>query len=92
MYGMNANFRNMSSQNPTLAPAIGKGKGKMTEADFEAAFMQAMESIQPKEASNSRIVEISDSNTGLEESFANAHLTDTMGDIATSEVDPNSRK
>ncbi|KAF9070108.1 hypothetical protein BDP27DRAFT_1324300 [Rhodocollybia butyracea] len=59
------------------APAMdsAKGKGKSREADFEAAFSQAASFITPQE---SRIVEVEDGVTDIEEVFKSATLEEPV--------------
>jgi len=78
MYGMNMNS-NMYQANYGISSDQGKGKGK--EADFEAAFARAAASFAPTQVGTSRIVEVGDSVTDLEEGLESATLGgDTKGD------------
>ena len=53
---------------------MGKGKGKLREADFEAAFAQAAASFSPVQAEASRIVEVGDSLASMDEAMKNIAL------------------
>ena len=55
--------------NPTFQRSDG-GKGKAREADFEAAFAHAMESLNLTSESSARIVELGDNTTSQENSDA----------------------
>lgn len=70
-YGANTNF-NVVDQ--------GKGKGKSREADFEAAFAQAAASLQPAQQETSRIVEVEDGVTDIEETLKNTSLDQEYGE------------
>ncbi|KIM45315.1 hypothetical protein M413DRAFT_441996 [Hebeloma cylindrosporum] len=62
-YGINANFT-----------AVDHGKGKAREADFEAAFAKIAESLGPEETQTSRIEEVDERVTEIEEKLKNATL------------------
>ncbi|KIK67167.1 hypothetical protein GYMLUDRAFT_69359 [Collybiopsis luxurians FD-317 M1] len=85
MYGNYMPRPNMFMAGPPLmqnysAPItdLGKGKGKSREADFEAAFAQAAASIPPQESTSSRIVEVDDGVTDLDEAFKSTTLQDPV--------------
>jgi peroxin-5 len=59
MYGTNTNS-SMYQGNYGILSNQDKGKGKLKEADFEAAFAQAAASLAPAQAETSRIVEVDD--------------------------------
>lgn len=59
-YGSNPNFS-----------IVNQGKGKGKEADFEAAFAQVAASLSPIEAQTSRVEEVDDSITDIEEALKN---------------------
>lgn len=73
MYGMNLT-PNMYQMNSSVVPEQAKGKGKLGEADFEAAFAQATASLSQTEASN--FVEVGDVVAGVEEAMRNTSLED----------------
>ncbi|KAK7035448.1 Peroxisomal membrane signal receptor PTS1 [Paramarasmius palmivorus] len=60
---------------------LDKGKGKNREADFEAAFDQYAASLTPVEKEQSRIVELNDSVTNIEEAMKSASLNE--GELGT---------
>jgi peroxin-5 len=71
MYGMNMHS-NMYQGNYGFSSEQRqeKGKGKLKEADFEAAFAQAAASFTPAHAETPRIVEIDDNVTNVEDAPA----------------------
>lgn len=74
MYGM-VTSPNMLQSNQSAFDQ-GKGKGKLKEADFEAAFAQVSASFGPTQAeTTSRIEEVSDV-TNVEELMKNTTLGD----------------
>lgn len=72
MYGMNA----PSMQYPMNSNFIvaDQGKGKAREADFEAAFAQIVESLGTTESQTSRIEEVDDSVTEIQDALKNVSL------------------
>lgn len=77
MYGMGAGQGILHMAPGFLAE--GKGKGKMKDADFEAAFAQVAESFGPTERETARIVEVDDTTSQLEEAMQKAALDDKVG-------------
>ncbi|KDR75164.1 hypothetical protein GALMADRAFT_249106 [Galerina marginata CBS 339.88] len=72
MYGMSAPSMNYGiNANITVAD---QGKGKGREADFEAAFAQIVDSLGSAETQTSRIEEVDDGVTHIEEALKNASL------------------
>ncbi|KAJ6625896.1 peroxisome targeting signal receptor [Mycena sp. CBHHK59/15] len=69
MYGMN-----MGSSVFQQAPMQMSGKGKTREADFEAAFAQIASSHPQAQSETSRIEEVEDGATGLEEALGKTKL------------------
>ena len=84
MYGMNLNS-NMYQANYGIMPDQGKGKGKLVDAEFEAAFVQATASFSAATAETSRIAEVGDSATDVEQALENL----TLG--GDTKVDDNGR-
>ncbi|KAF8973077.1 hypothetical protein BDZ97DRAFT_1900894 [Flammula alnicola] len=74
MYGMGMNAPSMQYGTAANFTAVDQGKGKAREADFEAAFAQIVESLGPAEAQSSRIEEVDDDITTIEEALKNASL------------------
>lgn len=68
MYGMNGMNMGPAFQGGYAGYDTAKGKGKSREADFEAAFAQLDASISTQ-AETSRIVEVDDSVTDIEEAL-----------------------
>lgn len=54
---------------------LGKGKGKIREADFEAAFAQAATYL-PQESASSQIVEVDDEVTEIDKALKSTTLED----------------
>ena len=74
MYGMNMNS-NMYQGNYSILPEQGKRKGKLKEADFEAAFAQAAASFSPVPADESpAIMEVDDNVTDVEQTSKSTTL------------------
>ncbi|TFK44351.1 hypothetical protein BDQ12DRAFT_593404 [Crucibulum laeve] len=75
MYGMN-NPGMFYGMNGGIETMDQKGKGKSKEADFEAAFAQIAASLSPaqEQVSSSRIVEVEDGVTDLEDALKNTTL------------------
>ncbi|KAJ3514122.1 hypothetical protein NLJ89_g2562 [Agrocybe chaxingu] len=70
-YGTNSNFS-----------TVVQGKGKAKEVDFETAFAQVMDSLEPVQSSTSRIEEVDDGVQEIEESLRAAAIDgDTEGDF-----------
>jgi peroxin-5 len=74
MYGMNMN--SMYRGNYGLFSEQGKGKGKLKEADFDAAFAQAAASFAPANAETPRIVEVDDNVTDVKHTMEDTHAGD----------------
>jgi hypothetical protein len=72
-YGSNSNFN-----------IVNQGKGKGREADFEAAFAQVAASLSPIETQTSRVEEIDDSITDIEETLKNVSF---KSDVEEDETD-----
>ena len=73
MYGTNSNSSMYQSHYGILSDQD-KGKGKLKEADFEAAFAQAAASLAPTPAETSRIVEIDDGVADMAKTLQNTTL------------------
>jgi peroxin-5 len=67
---------NMYQGNYGILSDQGKGKGKAKEVDFEAAFAQAAASFAPARAETSRIAEVDDNVTDVEQAMKNTTLED----------------
>ncbi|KAH7924256.1 TPR-like protein [Leucogyrophana mollusca] len=77
MYGAGMGPSFYQSYNGVPQTLSDQGKGKGREADFEAAFAQVAASMHPVQAeSSSRIVEIDDSVTSVDEALKSVHLND----------------
>lgn len=61
----------------------GKGKGKLKEADFEAAFAQVSASFGPQSATTSRIEEVKDDVSNVEELMKNTTLDEAKTENQT---------
>ena len=72
-YGGNPNFS-----------ILNQDKGKGREADFEAAFAQVAASLSPVEAQTSRVEEVDDSITDMEEALKNVSF---KSDVEEDETD-----
>ncbi|KZP17955.1 TPR-like protein [Athelia psychrophila] len=77
MYGMGGNNMFQGNQ-PTFDQ--GKGKGKLRDVDFEAAFAQVSASLGPQSATTSGIEEVKDGVTNVEELMKNATLDEAKVD------------
>ncbi|EGO00115.1 hypothetical protein SERLA73DRAFT_180560 [Serpula lacrymans var. lacrymans S7.3] len=80
-YGIYGGAMNQSSyqgfsNNYALASDQAKGKGKSREVDFEEAFAQAAASFNPIQAETSRIVEVDESVTDIEQALRGTVLED----------------
>lgn len=71
MYSVNPPMQYGS--NPKFS-IVSQGKGKDREADFEAAFAQVAASLSPIEAQTSRVEEVDDSITHIEDTLKNVSL------------------
>jgi peroxin-5 len=69
MYGRNMNPSMYGSYG--ISPDQSKGKGKLKEADFEAAFAQAETSFAPVQRETGKIVEVDDSIADVGEASQN---------------------
>lgn len=78
MYGMN--MTNMYHGNYGISSEQDKGKGKLKEADLEAAFAKAAASFAPNQAETSRIVEVDDGVTDVEQALKRTTLREDTED------------
>ncbi|CAA7261729.1 unnamed protein product [Cyclocybe aegerita] len=72
MYGMGATGMQYG-MNPNFSTVV-QGKGKEKEVDFETAFAQVIDSLEPAQSSTSRIEEVDDGVQEIEESLRAAAI------------------
>lgn len=78
MYGIGSGLGMYQGMNNIAVE--GKGKGREREADFEAAFAQVAASLSPARAETSRIVEVGNGITNLEEVVQGLSLNSAEAD------------
>lgn len=83
MGGGNMGFRSYQMDGGGMMPQaayVDKGKGKASEADFEAAFARITAAMSQPETSSARIVELKDDLDGLEEQMKQTNLDETKSE------------